>query len=340
MQFAIAVPKGALASSVGATLDVLRVASRCAVSMGLPPLSWEVFSTTDVVELSAGMSLAALRLGQVGIPANAVLVIPGIGLDHPELDTEADIRDRFRDTNIWKRLGLADADAYAQAVATHYSAGGVVAASCSGVLFLAQAGVLDHRSATTHWRLNGFFHKHFPQVRVDTRRMLVEDHGVISAGAAMAQMDLMLYLIRRHAGRDIAEMAMKYFLIDCRPTQARYHVWDHLRCEQDDVSSRFESLIETSLPNIPTIAEAAKRLHLTHRTLARHILKTTGSTPQAIIHAVRMRHAQRLIAIGNLSLDEIAFRVGYANVSSLRKLTLKMEQTTPASLKRMRQSTG
>ncbi len=335
MQFAIAVPKGALASSVGATLDVLRVASRCAVSIGQPPLTWGVFSTSEVVELSSEMSLKAHSLEHVAIPASAVLVVPGIGLDHPELDVEADIRDRFREVNIWKRLDLADALQYSEAVGTHHRAGGTVAASCSGVLFLAQAGVLDHRRATTHWRLSGFFHKHFPLVKVDTRQMLIEDAGVISAGAAMAQMDLMLYLIRRVVGKDIAEMAMKYFLIDCRPMQARYHVWDHLRLEHDDVSVRFESLIEASLPNIPTIAEAARRLHITHRTLARRILKATGTSPQAIIHAVRMRHAQRLIAIGDLSLDEIAYRVGYANVSSLRKLTLKMEQTTPASLKRV-----
>lgn len=338
MQFAIAVPKGALAASVGATLDILNVASRCAIAMGKPPLAWEVFSTQRHVALSSGMSLAARPLDEMVCVADTVLVIPGIGLDHPALDTDADILDRFRDTNIWQRLMLADAHAFARLVSRHHAAGGSVAASCSGVLLMAQAGILDHRTATTHWRLGGFFQKYFPQVNVDTRQMLVDDQGAISAGAAMAQMDLMLYLIRKQVGRDIADMTMKYFLIDYRPTQARYRVWDHLRPDKDDLTLRFETLIETSLPNLPPIADAARLLNVTHRTLARRIIKATGMSPQMLIHTVRMRHAQRLLAMGNLSLSEIAYRVGYANVSSLRKLTLKMEQTTPASMKRMGQA--
>lgn len=338
MQFAIAVPKGALAASVGATLDILNVASRCAVAMGKPPLTWEIFSTQRHVALSSGMSLSARPLDEMVCVADTVLVIPGIGLDHPALDTDADILDRFHDTNIWQRLMLADAHAFAGLAGKHHAAGGSVAASCSGVLLMAQAGILDDRTATTHWRLGGFFQKYFPKVKVDTRQMLVDDQGTISAGAAMAQMDLMLYLIRKQVGRDIADMAMKYFLIDHRPTQARYQVWDHLRSDRDDVTTRFETLIETSLPDIPSIAEAARLQNLTHRTLARRIIKATGMSPQMLIHTVRMRHAQRLLAIGNLSLSEIAYRVGYANVSSLRKLTLKMEQATPASMKKTSRS--
>ncbi|WP_312924730.1 GlxA family transcriptional regulator [Stutzerimonas nitrititolerans] len=339
MQFAIAVPKGALAASVGATLDVLTVASRCARALGKPPLTWGVYSTQRQVALSAGMTVPAQPLEEMRNVSNAILVIPGIGLDHPELNAEADIVDRFRDSNIWHRLLLADAHAFAKLASAHHDAGGAVAASCSGVLLLAQAGILDSRTVTTHWRLGGFLQKYFPKVKVDTRQMLVDDKNVISAGAAMAQMDLMLYLIRKQAGREIADMAMKYFLIDCRPTQARYRVWDHLRSDDDDVTSRFETLIETSLPDVPSIGEAARLLNLTHRTLARRIVKATGASPQALIHTVRMRHAHRLLATGSLSLDEIAYRVGYANVSSLRKLTLKMEQTTPASIKRSGRAT-
>lgn len=53
-----------------------------------------------------------------------------------------------------------------------------------------------------------------------------------------------------------------------------------------------------------------------------------------LIHAIRMRHAQRLLALGDLSLDEVAQRVGYANATSLRKLTMRMAQLPPAMLRR------
>lgn len=331
--FIIAVPEGALASSVGVTLDVLSVASRGAVARGQRRITWQVVSTRRHVQLSGGMMLAAEPVARVDIPAHTVLVFPGIGLDHPTLDADGDIRDRYQAKRVLRRMEMPDAKAFANLAARHHSRGGKIAASCSGVLLLAMGNVLDGRTATTHWRLGGFFQRYFPQVRLDTNRMVVDDHNVITAGAAMAQMDLMLYLVRQQVGKDVADLAMKYLLIDSRTTQARYQVWDHLHQGEDDIAASFEALIESSLPNVPTIAEAARRLHLTTKTLSRRISKATGCTPMALINSIRMRNAERLLSLGDLSLEEVALRVGYANATSLRKLTMKMTQLPPAMLR-------
>jgi transcriptional regulator GlxA family with amidase domain len=334
VQFVIAVLDGALGASVGATLDVLSVASRSATLAGQRPVVWRVVGVQDQVQLSNGMTLATQRLETVRIPAGAVLVFPGIGLDHPRLGAAGDIRDRYEDQRVLRRMGMADARAFAGLAEEHRARGGTVAASCSGVMLLAMAGLLDGRPATTHWRLAGLCRRHFPLVRLDTRRMVVDAQNVVTAGAAMAQMDLMLYLIRRQAGRDLADLAIQYLLIDSRTTQARYQVWDHVPIGEDDIAHSFEALIESSLPEVPSVREAARQLHITEKTLARRVLKATGSTPMALIHAVRMRHAQRLLALGELSLEVVAQRVGYANATSLRKLTLRMAQMPPAMFRR------
>jgi transcriptional regulator GlxA family with amidase domain len=334
VQFVIAVLQGALGASVGVTLDVLSVANRSAAATAARrPLAWRVVGVSPQVELSNGMTIAAQPLDTVDIPAGAVLVFPGIGLDHPGLGGADAMGDRYAEQRVLRRMAMPDAQAFAQLAGGHRARGGWVAASCSSVLLLASAGLLDGRPATTHWRLDGFMRRNFPQVTLDTRRMVVDTGGVVTAGAAMAQMDLMLYLIRQRAGRGLADLAMKYLLIDDRTTQARYGVWDHVHPGGDDVARSFEALIEASLPDVPSVREAARELHMTEKTMARRLLKATGATPMALIQTVRMRHAERLLALGELSLEEVAQRVGYANATSLRKLTLRMARLPPSKFR-------
>lgn len=320
-----------MGASVGATLDVLSVASRSAKALGRAPIPWCVVGAGSQVDLSNGLRLDVQPAKLADIPADAILVVPGLGLDHADLQGAdgGSIEDRYDEPQILQRMQMPDAKGFAALLAAHRARGGRIAASCSGVLLLALSGCLDGCKATTHWRLGRFFERHFPAVRLDTRRMIVDDQGVISAGAAMAQMDLMLYLLRHEVGKDVAELTMKYLLIDTRASQARYQVWSHLQPAQDDTAQRFEAVIESSLPRVPGVGEVARQLNLTEKTLARRVFKATGSTPMMLIHQVRMRHAQRLIALGDLPLQEVAQRLGYVDAASLRKLMARMARPRP-----------
>lgn len=333
--FFIAIPEGALGASVGATLDVLSVAHRSSKALGRGPVHWRVIGTSPRVKLSNGLQLAVDTLEETSLPRSGALVFPGLGLDHSDLDDDrnACIQQRYDENKVRRRMAMADSQCFAKLAATHRAGGGQVAASCSGVLLLAMARVLDGQEATTHWQLGSFFRQHFPRVRLDTHRMIVDDHGLVTAGAAMAQMDLMLYLIRQRIGRDVAELTMRYLLIDSRTTQARYQVWDHLAMKEDDTAQRFETLVEVSMPNVPSITQAADLLHMTAKTMARRIFRTTGLTPMSLVNDIRMRHARRLLALGELPSAEVANRVGYVNATSLHKLTMKLSKLSPASLR-------
>lgn len=340
--FIILVADGALAGSVGASLDILAFAQRCGAPAGR--VAWQVASAGLQVTLSGGMALAATPIDQLKMAPDAVLVIPGIGLDAPAsqgiaggLSGGATIDERYAEPHLLWRMQAPDAQAYARLAAAHHAAGGVVAASCSGVLLLGMAGLLDGRRATTHWRLGDFVRRHFGKAQFDENRMLVEDHRVISAGAAMAQADLMLHLVQQAvggaAGEAVVQGVMRYLLVDSRSSQARYRVWEHLHASEDDTAMRFEALIEARLLDVPTIADAARLLGMTSRTLSRRVAASTGAAPLQLVNTVRMRHAQRLLAQGDLSVEAVARRVGYANGTALRKLTLKMAQLPPGVLR-------
>ena len=337
--FTILVPEGVLAGSVGASLDILGFARRC----GAPPgsVDWQVASLAPQVALSSGMSMSATPLAGLRLSKQSVLVIPCIGLDGDvpgySATGQGNINERYAQERLQARMAAPDATAYARLAAQHYAAGGRVAASCSGVLLLGMAGLLDGRRATTHWRLGDFVRRQFPKAQLDENRMLVEDGRITSAGAAMAQADLMLHLVQTaiggQEGEAVAQRVMQYLLVDSRSSQARYRVWEHMRGAGDDTAMRFEALIEARLPHIPTIADAADALGMTARTLSRRIAASTGLAPLQLVNTVRMRHAQRLLAQGDLPLEAVAQRVGYANATALRKLTMKMAQLPPGVLR-------
>lgn len=339
--FVIGTLEWTLGASVAVTLDALSTANHIATALGKRPVTWRVIGEGTHTRMTNGLVIKTepirpgMRLGR------SVLVIPGIGLDHPSLTPSASetpsgaMPPRYSDTNLARRMEMSDARRFARLAKDHHDQDNWVCASCSGVLVLASAGLLNSRKATTHWQIAGFLAKRFPKAHMDATRMIVEDRRVITAGAAMAQMDLMLHLIRMIMGHDVADLTMKYMLIDNRPTQARYMVWSQLQTTDETVRD-LEALVESSLATPMTVGKAAQMLHITEKTLARRVFKATGGTPTSLIQSVRMRHVQHLLDTTDLPLGEIASRVGYANVTSLRKLTLKFAQTTPGMLRRRR----
>jgi len=279
--FTIAVLDWALASSVAVTLDALRAAERIAQTLGRQTHGWRVVGSGATVSLSNGLSVPAEPLGEETDFGASVVVVPGLGLDHPALAevSEGGAR-RYDMAVVARRVELPDARLLADRLRAHGAAGGRAAASCSGVLVLGEAGLLDGRTATTHWRLSGLLQQRYPACRADVSQMVVRDGNIVTAGAAMAQMDLMLHLIGEAYGREVADLVARYLLLDGRPSQSCYMAWSHLQ-STDDTVKKLERLVETSLPEVPPLAALADTLHVSEKTLARRVQRATGQTPGA-----------------------------------------------------------
>lgn len=336
--FTIAVLDWALASSVAVTLDALRSAERIAENLGRRTHRWRVVGSGETVPLSNGLSVPAEKLTATTDFGSSILVVPGLGLDHPALAAvpipaaKPGMARRYDWAVVARRIELPDARLLADRARAHGAAGHLVAASCSGVLVLGEAGLLDGRTATTHWRLNNLLQQRYPACKADVSQMVVRDGNIVTAGAAMAQMDLMLVLIRDVYGLEVADLVMRYLLLDGRPTQSCYMAWSHLQ-STDDTVKRLEKMVEKSLPEVPPLAVLANSLHVSEKTLARRVQRATGQTPGAVIQAVRLRHAQHLLETTRLPIAEVASRVGYADATALRKLTLKTLRLAPGQLR-------
>jgi transcriptional regulator GlxA family with amidase domain len=198
------------------------------------------------------------------------------------------------------------------------AAGVRIAASCIGTFVLAEAGLLDHREATTTWWLAPFFRQRYPNVLLDESRMLVPSDIGVTAGAAMGHLDLTLWLIRK-ASPELAVLVSRYLLADIRSLQAPYIIPNHV-AQADPLVLRFERWAREHLQEGFSLQDAADALATSARSLQRRCQTVLGKSPLSYFQDLRVERAQSLLHGTGLDLDAIAAEVGYVDGATLRTL--------------------
>lgn len=314
--FTILVLSGAYASSVALTLDVLQAAAVLAPRMKLARPTWRVLSASgSPVPLSGGLQVMAAALPKRPRPDAATWIVPGLGLADPRA--------------LPARLAGEDAQRAIRAVAAHAARGGRVAASCSAVFLLQAAGLLPGRRVTTSWWLAAELRGLEPRCIVDADRMVCADGPVSTAGAAFAQTDLMLHLLRVRFGVALADAVGRVLLIDGRQAQAPF-VMPTMLSNGNELVARLVKRIEAALPHPPSVQALADEFAMSQRTLSRHVQQATGKSTLALVQSVRLNRARMLIESSRLTLDRVAEQVGYADATALRRLMRKVAGVNPS----------
>jgi transcriptional regulator GlxA family with amidase domain len=300
MKIDILVLDGVFDTGLSALLDVFGTANE--LSGGKAGLEVRTVGMRQRVRTDQGLQVPVVRAG-VGAPPD-VLVAPALGTKTPQALQGA-----------LERRDVKDAVALLQ---SHAHGRTRLAAACTGTFMLAASGALDGLRATTTWWLAPLFRKLHPQVDLDESRMLVPAGEVITAGAALAHLDLALWLLRQHSP-SMAGVVARYLMIDARPSQAAYVISDHL-AHADPLVERFEQWSRARLAQGFTLSEAARAVGASERTLARRLERVLGKTPLSYFQDLRIEHAVHRLQTSAASVDAIAAEVGYADGVTLRTL--------------------
>jgi transcriptional regulator GlxA family with amidase domain len=317
--FSVLVLSGAYASSVAITLDMLDAAAALAPSLQLPRPRWRLLSPQGGdVALSSG-----LRIGTRALPSRtgadaSTWIVPGLGVDHPP--------------ELAARLERDDAALAIAALRRHGARGGAVAASCSAVFLLQASGLLRGRRVTTSWWLASELRRLQADCVVDADRMVCADGPVSTAGAAFAQSDLMLHLLRTRFGSALADVVGKVLLIDGRQAQAPFVVPSMLS-NGNELVRRLTQRIEAALPRPPSVAALAEEFAMSPRTLARHVRAATGTGVLALVQSVRLNRARALIESSRMTIEQVAAQVGYEDATALRRLMRRSAGATPSQFR-------
>jgi len=300
---------GGMASSLAITLDALATANTLA--RGPAPF--------DVVRLKIG------RAVRFAFAPGDVVIVPGLGTA-----TEESLTARLAEPAVQRAVRLL-----AQARAD----GAMIAASCAGTFLVAAAGLLAGRRATTTWWLGQVFRRLHPDVDLVPEQIVVADWPVATAGAAMAQMDLMLAVIAKFAGTGLAEACARYLLLDRRASQVPYMAITFM-AGQDPQVARAESWLRRNLDRDVTMDDLAGAAGLTPRTFARRLKAVCGLSPVRFAQRIRLEAAVTLLATTGLAVDEVARRVGYAEPTTLRRLLRRDAGRPPSALRHNPARTG
>jgi len=295
---------GVFDTGLSTVLDAFGTANELAAMQKRDSLHFEVtlVGVRRRVHTSQGLSVPVQRADAAQRPD--WVVIPAIGYKMPEPLRRALERPDVADTGKLLRA---------------WSAAGVnCAAACIGTFVLAESGLLDGRVATTTWWLAPMFRQRYPRVQLDDGHMLVSSASVLTAGAALAHIDMALWLIRQ-ASPELAATTANYLVVDSRPSQSAYSIADHL-AHADPMVERFEQWARGRLAKGFSLDEAASSLATSKRTLQRRIDEVLGKTPLSYFQDLRVEHAVHLLKTTRLDIERIAGRVGYADGVTLRAL--------------------
>lgn len=228
------------------------------------------------------------------------------------------------------QLARRDVAEAAAMLATAARGGARIYAACIGTFVLAESGLLNGREATTTWWLAPLFRRRYPDVQLDEARMIVPSGSVVTAGAALSHVDLMLWLIRS-VSPELAALTTRYLVADARPSQSAYALVASV-AHADPVVTRFERWARASLREPFSLDAAAEASGASKRTLARRVADTLGKSPLTYVHDLRVERAVHLLRTTPASVDIIAEAVGYADGATLRTL-LRRRQLSVKSLR-------
>lgn len=220
-------------------------------------------------------------------------------------------------------------------VRKRHEEGVVIAAVCGGVFLLAETGLLAGRQATTHWALSEEFSSRFPDVLLESDRMVIDYGDLVTAGGVLAWADLGLRLTERFLGQDVMLETARYMLVDPPGREQRYYSEFAPRTKHgDEVILKVQQWLWSQREQPVSVAEIADYALLEARTFLRRFTKATGMTPSEYQQRLRISRARELLEFSQRRVEQIASTVGYADAGQFRRIFRKIMGLTPSDYRR------
>jgi transcriptional regulator GlxA family with amidase domain len=212
----------------------------------------------------------------------------------------------------------------------HYAAGGYIAGVCMGAAYLAEAGLLDGKRATTHWAVAGDMRKRYPKVDWREDHFVTEDTRLLCSGGLTAAADVSLYLVEKLCGHEIAVQTAKALLLSMpRTHQAGYAVLPLSPPHGDDRIRQVEAFLQARYAEDINSEQLAELACMSERTFLRRFKAATGRVPAGYLQAVRIEAAKAMLELETASVQAVAQNVGYEDVSFFRTLFKRETGMTP-----------
>ncbi len=210
-----------------------------------------------------------------------------------------------------------------------------VASVCSGSMLLAAAGLLDGRTATTHWSRTGQFKRLFPAVRLEADRIFVKDGDTWTSAGVTAGIDLALAMIAQDVGETVARAVAQELVVYYRRPggQSQFSALFTLQGAQ----GRFDPVLDHIRRNLRerhSVEELANRACMSPRHFARAFHAETGVTPAKAVEKIRVEAARTAFEGGAASVQRVAAECGFGDAERMRRSFARLLGMAPSALRR------
>jgi transcriptional regulator GlxA family with amidase domain len=215
-------------------------------------------------------------------------------------------------------------------IVSQHKAGAEVASLCVGAFLLAATGLVEGKSCATHWLAQNEFRRMFPEVNMVSEKIITDEQGVYSSGGANSFWNLILYIIDKYAGRDVAILCAKIYEIEIdRDSQSPFIMFTGQRDHEDDSIREAQVFIESNFQKKITVEQLAAMSAMGRRTFERRFKKATSNTVVEYVQRVKIEAAKKSLETSRKNVNEVMYDVGYSDTKAFRTTFKKITGLSP-----------
>ncbi|MFT4863118.1 MAG: transcriptional regulator GlxA family with amidase domain [Pseudohongiellaceae bacterium] len=313
----IGLPK-ALGSAITIPLEMLNAANDIALARGQRESRLDIKFVSDTlgtIRLAGGLEVNC-NTSLKDIQQADLIFIPGIW------GNPAGLRHKYKPLTNWLESQLAG--------------GATLCAIVTGSHILAQAGILDHRAATTHWRFFDQFQAQFPNVRLERKRFITYDNGIYCTGSVNAVRDLMLHFIDQYFGESITNEVSRHFTHELKRSYESLVLKQNLSSSHhDEEIIKIQEWLGIRYLQEINFEELAASFGMSRRSLNRRFKQATSLTPVNYLQELKLQQAKTLLKESNLTVAQVADQVSISDCSYFSSLFKKKNSVTPMEYRRL-----
>jgi transcriptional regulator GlxA family with amidase domain len=307
----ILIPKGAILGSLEGSRQLLTQVNEFFRAKGAEPLFHvQLVGLSKQVELSGGFFTVHPNAHISDIEKTDLIIIPAL---------DGDIG-----------IALENNKEFIPWITKQYQQGAEVASLCLGAFLLAATGLVNGKKCATHWLAENAFRKMFPDVELVTEKIITDENRIYTSGGAFSYLNLILHLIEKYAGREIAILCAKVFAIEIeRISQSSFSIFNGQKDHEDEPVKKAQEFIENNFHDKITVDQLADKFAVGRRSLERRFKKATSNTVSEYIQRVKVEAAKKSFEVSRKNISEIMYEVGYSDVKAFRTIFRKITGLSP-----------
>jgi transcriptional regulator GlxA family with amidase domain len=307
----ILVPKGAILGSLEGSRQLFSQVNEFFKAKGAPPLFIvQLVGLTKETPAAGGLFTVNCNTVLSEVKKTDLIIIPAL---------DGDIREAIEKNKE-----------FIPWIIDQYRKGAEVASLCLGAFLLASTGLVNGKKCATHWMATNAFKTMFPEVNLVTEKIITDDKGIYSSGGAFSYLNLILYLIEKFAGRDIAVLSAKVFAIEIeRENQLSFVIFQGQKEHDDEPIRQAQEFIEKNYQEKITIDELASLVAVSRRNFERRFKKATSNTVAEYIQRVKIEAAKMSLESTRENVNDAMYKVGYTDPKAFRVSFKKITGLSP-----------